>query len=376
MNSTDFIKLKLKKDIIDAISDDQNVAIPIDIRQKLDSGVISIRDLENAGIPDDIIPHIFSYSEPNLLSIQDKTPDKIIESDILEFYFWGLASSGKTCALASILHTIQSGGIAGVGFESADNSYNDAYLQSLKDEIIKSNGIAYFPNLTPSGIIKYMSFKLIQQIEKKNKKFWSNEIITLKEIQKRKIAFIDLSGELIRIIVDNDVNKVNTHIDDIKTLKNLLNNGRNRKIHFFFIDYDRDNDSLNQIAYLERMIKILNKEKSFVKTEFIYIVITKSDMFRKNGNIIPTNQRRDFAKTLFNDKYHNLYLNLLAVCTDHQNGCINGDKNLQVELDNYILDFSMGDVYFKRICKFNPDSAREIIKILIHKVNTTDEIYE
>lgn len=375
MTTDEFRRLTNKKDIVNAISENQNVAIPIDIRQKFEEGKISKQDLEDAGIPDDIIPHIFSYSAPDIESIQDTNPAEIKESGILEAYFWGLATSGKTCALAGILHSIQNKGIKGVAFESADIPYNDAYLASLKDKIIKSNGIAYFPERTPDEKIKYMSFKLLQEVEKKKRNLFSKDYVSIQETQKRKIAFIDLSGEMIRNIVDNDIRNERKNIDAISILKKLLNNGNNRKIHFFFIDYDHDNDKLNQISYLERLISIFNKEKYFTKTDFIYIAITKSDLFCRNGNSIPKNQRREFARRLFLDNYYNLKLNLLSVCTDRRNGGINMDKAGQVILDNYILDYSMGDVYFNRICKFNPESAREIIKILVQKINSTDDFY-
>jgi hypothetical protein len=366
--------LKLtRKELLEQLSINRNVCIPKDIKERIDQKVISERDLEDVGIPKDIIPHISTYKVPILEFGEEENLDNIKEKGLLEVYFWGVRSSGKTCALAAILHSIQNKGIKNVGFESAKNSYNDAYLRSIKDEIIKSNGIAYFPSRTPDNKIKYMTFNLLKYVENQREKFWSKEYVKVQEIFKRRIAFIDLSGELIQNIVDNDINKEKINeetIKTIKTLKKLLNNSNNRKIHFFFIDYERDEDTLNQTSYLERLISIFKKEKYFDKTEFIYIVITKSDMFRRNGNDIPKNQRRNFAKELFDN--NNLKLNIIDVC---KSGKGINMENRKVVLDDKILDFSMGEVYFQRICKFNPDSAKEIINILLHRINATDELY-
>jgi hypothetical protein len=353
-----------KEELLEQLANNHNACLPIDIKYRIDENVVTPRDLENIGIPEDIIPHISLYSEPDLVSKQNENPGRIKES-CLEVYFWGVAASGKTCALAGILKTIQKDGY----FSSADNCYNEYYLQSLKDNIIKDNGVAYFPEqYTNPNVIRYMNFNLIQEIQRETTSFWKKEKIYKTEIQTRKIAFIDLAGELIRNIVENDTRREKTNEDTIRTLKTLLNNAHNRKIHFFFIDYDRNNDALNQQSYLEKLIAIFRKEKYFDKTDFIYIVITKSDLFP----CLPI-QRREFAKSLFNKKYKTLITNLMFICCSGKG--INMNKDGKVLLDNYILDFSMGDVYFKRLCKFNPDSAREIISILLSKVNPTDKLY-
>lgn|GEM_PF-6976533 len=359
-----------KKEILDNFEkNDYNFCLPIDIRGSIDGKTISTKELENNGIPEEIIPHIFSYSEPDLESKQHINPKEIREQGILEVYFWGLSTSGKTCALAGILKTIQNDGY----FGSAKNCYNEEYLQSLKDKIIHNDNIAYFPGRSPATDISYMNFDLKRENSEKRKNIWGKEKMTSK-ITTRKIAFIDLTGELIKNIVENKERSENTNQVSIYTLKTLLNSSSNRKIHFFFVDYNNENKNLNQVSKLEQLIAIFKKEKYFDKTDFIYIVITKSDTFRdKTGFPILKNKRRDFAKVFFNEKCKTLRTNIIDICKSGKG--INMDRQGNVNLDNFILDFSMGEVYFERICKFDATSAKEIIKILFDKVNSTDDLY-
>lgn len=360
-----------RKEILAQITDNQNVCIPKEIKEKLEKGIVYIRDLEDAGIPEDIIPHIFTYSEPGLESTQHTNPEQIKEQGILEAYFWGWKTSGKTCALAGILKTIQNEG----HFKSASNCYNEEYLQSLKDKIVHNDHIAYFPNRTPGGEISYMNFNLIRENFIKRKNIFGKEKIKQK-IATRKVAFIDLSGELIKYIVENKERSENSGIDSINTLKKLLNNSYNRKIHFFFVDYDNENKAVNQVSKLEQLMTIFRDVRYFDKTDFIYIVITKSDTFKdKEGNPIPKNKRRDFAKDFFNNKCRGLRTNIIDICTNKSGKGINMDRQGIVDLNKYILDFSMGEVYFQRLCKFDASSAKEIEQILFSKVNSTDELY-
>ena len=359
-----------RKEILEQIEDNQNVCAPKEIKEKLEKNILSIRDLENNGIPEDIIPHIFMYSEPTLES-GHSNPGQIKEKGILEVYFWGWRTSGKTCALAGILKTIQNEG----HFHSANYCYNEEYLQNLKDKIIHSDSIAYFPTRTPGGEISYMNFNLLKEYFINTKNIFGKEKIK-QRIAERKIAFIDLSGELIRYIIENKERNEKTGIDSINTLKLLLNNSSNRKIHFFFVDYDSEHKNVNQVSKLEQLMTIFRQERYFDKTDFIYVVITKSDTFQdKKGDKIPKNKRRDFAKDFFNNKCGTLKTNIIAICKSKSGKGINMDRQGNVDLDKYILDFSMGEVYFQRLCRFDAASSKEIEQILFNKVNSTDELY-
>ena len=360
-----------KSVIIDNFSENKyNFCLPIDMRISVDDGIISLKELEENGIPEDIISHIFTYSEPDLESKQHINPGEIKERGVLEVYFWGLRSSGKTCALAGILKNIENEG----HFQSASYCYNEEYLQSLKDNIIHDDHIAYLPNRSRAGDISYMNFNLIKEYRKEKKAVFSKKIVTKRKFVTRRVAFIDLSGELIQNIVENKERNENTNKESISALKTLLDNSSNRKIHFFFVDYDNENLNLNQISKLEQLIAIFKQEKYFDKTDFIYIAITKSDTFKdRDKKPISKNKRREFAKDFFNNRCKTLRTNILEIC--HSGKGINMDRQGNVNLDNYILDFSLGEVYFQRLCKFDSTSAKEIESILFSKINPTDEVF-
>jgi len=140
----------------------------------------------------------------------------------------------------------------------------------------------------------------------------------------------------------------------------------NRKIHFFFIDYAHDDEiDGNQHVLFSHLGAIFNSKKYFKKTtDFIYIVITKADMIDENEN-----QRHNKAIKYFNDNYKAFRNNVGKICQENE---INfGDDSKKGDysfLDNYILDFSMGEVLFLRMCRFNKKSSLKIVEILQEKV--------
>ena len=58
---------------------------------------------------------------------------------------------------------------------------------------------------------------------------------------------------------------------------------------------------------------------------------------------------------------------MIKACKDNE---INGAHNWQndSELDDYIFDFSMGDVLFSSRCKFDKKSSEKFVNILLEKI--------
>jgi len=149
---------------------------------------------------------------------------------------------------------------------------------------------------------------------------------------------------------------------------NAFLNSNNRKVHFFFIDYDRENRSdpsgLKQSDYLSAASTYFKNNKVFGNTtDAIYVVLTKSDLLLdENGNSVPQNKRLDYAKQHLNNNNYKAFINTLKDnCSKYS---INGGK-LTVE------PFSLGKVYFKEICDFEGSAASNIVNILMERIPGT-----
>ena len=329
------------------------------IKTFLENGTIIETELLNAVENDaELVKAIKKFKQPMLEEDSSKviTPKKINDY-CAEIYFWGLPTAGKTWALAGILNTINS-----VGYFRPHKDQkviiHEEYLNGLLGLIHNGKPINYLPEKTTNTTIRYMNFKL------------------LKNNEERKVAFIDLSGEVVIAIAKKKHTGFKVEID---LLESLLNN-KNRKIHFFFIDFTRKDELDNngqQNIHFTNLCTVFDSKKYFeTNTDFIYIVITKADMIDDNENI-----RKNNAIKYLKKNYPSFRNNIGKICQDNEinngdeyecpikkgnnNKCPSNCKDdCYPFLDNYTLDFSMGEVLFKRMCRFNNASSLKIVDIL------------
>ena len=158
-----------------------------------------------------------------------------IPDGFTDVYFWGTSTSGKTCALAAILSTMEEryNIIDPLGITMGTSYRNDLI------RVFRNRDVACVPNRTPEESTQYMPFKF----KKRNKKGYKN------------VSFFELSGELFKIFYEvitgvrklNDDEKGEKVLEAFETVK-LLVASSNPKLHFFFIDYEaeKSRDELNQ----------------------------------------------------------------------------------------------------------------------------------
>jgi hypothetical protein len=149
---------------------------------------------------------------------------------------------------------------------------------------------------------------------------------------------------------------------------NVFLKSNNRKVHFFFIDYDKENrpdkDGLKQSDYLNAASTYFQNYQVFGNTtDAIFVVLTKSDLLLdEDGNSVPKNKILEYTKKYLDQNNYLAFINTL------KNSCqkygINGGK-LTVE------PFSLGKVYFKKICDFDSSSASKIVEILMKRIPGT-----
>jgi hypothetical protein len=284
------------------------------------------------------------YQAPTLRFNENDIPkeEKDIPAGYTDIFFWGIPSSGKTCALAAILGTIKKN--YSMEAPESGKKFGASYRESLVN--IFRNDTGYLPGRTRDDITQYIPFLLYKRGEK----------------NKRKVSFFELSGEVFKYFheeannsqVINDYNR--DAIEKSFETIDLLLKSNNQKIHFFFIDYNKetkhteDNNGLTQINYLEAAATYFRDRSDIFKrkTDAVYVIITKSDEIKGENKV-------EIAKDFLQQNFGS-FMDVL------KNQCNNYSVDFKIKL------FSIGDVYFKSICKLDRSYSEDIIKDLLVKV--------
>jgi len=130
-----------RDEFIKNLQNDRNAYYVKEIQEKVRNGVAQFDDVAN----------ILGREEANAIQAFDEMPDlpisippEALQGDSTEVYFWGTPSSGKTCALGSIISSAKSKGI----LETMQCSGLD-YMTRLSN-IFDSRGICTFPPSSPT----------------------------------------------------------------------------------------------------------------------------------------------------------------------------------------------------------------------------------
>lgn len=331
------------------IKEDINEYTPDEIIEKLSEDILDdlCKELE-------IDSHLIkNYKEPTLKFNIIPQKEEDVPVGYTDVFFWGIPSSGKTCALSALFSTIKKD--YSMEAPDCDQKFGATYRDSLIN--IFKNDCGYLPGRTNQDRTQYMPFLFYKRGEK----------------NKRKISFFELSGEVFKYFYEIANNS--QIIDDydradiekaFRTLELLLKSN-NQKIHYFFIDYNQetkhteDSNGLTQSNYLEAAATYFRDAKQDgkpvdifkKKTDAVYVVVTKSDE-------IPGSNKGASAKEFLNDNFGS-FMDVL------QNQCKRHSVDFKVKL------FSIGNVYFKKICKINRAYSNDIINDLLNRVKPVSD---
>ena len=337
-------------DIFDGLEDDHNAFRADDLRRLIVGGYFSYEDLEDLDISRDFIRQM---AKNNYKIRFDKSPrDFNITSNSTEIYFWGIPSSGKTCALGAILSVAQSGRVA-LSMTPDTDCQGFVYMNKLPQCFRITNDVVVLPEGTPKSSSYEMRFDL--------------------EDGKHKIHPItcyDFAGEMIRCMYKKQAGETLT-VDEEKTLRSLTDvlggkdeNGKpigrrtdNRKIHFFVVEYGAENrryDGLPQINYLVSALEYIKKTGIFhSNTDAIFLIVTKVDKIKASNE----EERKQRLSQYVNTHYAAFFNGLKQICRKEQ---INGGEVP-------VLPFSLGEVCFQDFCKLNPRYAIDIVNIILKR---------
>jgi hypothetical protein len=299
---------------------------------------------------------VANYDEPPLRwNILPKNRDDI-PSGYTDVFFWGVPSSGKTCALAAILSTIET------HYEIDDPQiriYGETYRKDLSRLLRDKTG--YLPGTTMIERKQYMPFR-IKRVGEDNY---------------RDISFFDMAGEIFAYFYDIVYKNAPTEFvsiehnegeltgkqknerwrrDAFNTLLLLLKSS-NKKIHFFLIEYNLSAQNIEkQVKYLSAAATYFRDNNNIFenKTDAVYIMVTKADEIKAKDDA----ERAELAG-LFLKK------NFGAFVAEIENQCRKNHMPFKTKI------FSIGDVYFCKICKINRKYSIEIIEELLQMVPYT-----
>ena len=325
-----------KTEFLSMIKKDNNLLDAGTIKRLMDDDVISLKDLVNIRIDNAFIQKMYSAQELQTFDSPEKL-EKIHKKPTTEVYFWGIPSSGKSCALGAILSTAASGkGIVKSMFPDIQ-SQGHGYMNELKS-LFENDEVGTLMGSTPIDAFYEMGFDAYDE---------KGNIYPF--------TFIDMAGELMRCMYKKNAGKhLNLNeIEMLDTLHNVLvdNRSDNRKIHIFVIEYGAENrkhDGLTQNIFLGGAASYIKNTGIFKnETDAIFIMLTKTDK-AENNSIAALKQYID-------DHYTGFYNVLEQICIDNE---ING-KQLKT------MAFTLGEVSFQSYCRFNDKASENFLKTIL-----------
>lgn len=325
-----------KAEFLNKLREDCNLLNASTVKYLIDNEhLITIADLYGIGIDKQFIKAMQNGKQTESYTYT-RSLDRIHKQST-EVYFWGIPSSGKSCALGAILSVAGSGRVAKVmDADTASQGYG--YMTYLMNHFPQNGEVGTLLGGTPIDAFYEMGFDL-----------------TDNDNRTHPITCIDMAGELMSCMFKSNANMPLTdiHLNMLDTMTNVLidNRSTNRKIHFFVIEYggeDRIYDGYRQPVFLEGALSYIKDTGIFKKeTDAIFIMVTKVDKMK--------NVTRDAITQYVKDKYKGFYNRLNKICEDNE---INGKK---VE----IVAFSLGKVCFQSYCKFDTKPAENVVDIML-----------
>ncbi len=338
-------------DILDIIELDNNRLPSLVISRLIQDGYFSYEDLEDLGISREFVRRL---AKKNTQGAKFEASDRPLNINRIstELYFWGIPSSGKTCALGAILRVAGSGTVAKTMMMDPNCQGYD-YMNRLPQCFESVDGVAILPGGTPVASSYEMGFDLIDDKHKQHP-----------------ITCIDFAGELIRCMYKK-MSGIPLTIQEQKALQDLTNvlggkdehgntmgnRTKNRKIHFFVVEYGAENrmyEELPQRTYLNSTIQYINQMGIFkTNTDAIFLIVTKVDKIKARND----DERNRLLFQYINKKYAAFYGGLVQICITNR---INGGVVP-------VLPFSVGTVCFQDLCKFEARYAESIVDIILKR---------
>lgn len=330
-----------RSDFLSIIEDDNNVFKPVILNSLINESYIGYNDFAEIGIDSRFIRQLIKGEEPPRFGIA--SPLEKISKQSTEVYFWGIPSSGKSCALGSILSVAANGHVA-KSMRQNTECQGYGYMFRLSSLFNTSDHMAVLPERNEVTATYEMGFDLEDM-----------------KGNVHPITCVDLAGELFRCMYKMDAgeNLSPDESDTLKTLTSVLVDNRtgNRKMHFFVLEYGAENkkfDGLSQDVYLNAGLRYIESTGILKnETDAIFLMITKADKIKTDDG----QRKQEVLRNYIDNNYRGFYNGLQKICRDNE---IN---NGNVE----IIPFSLGKVCFQDYCLFDEAPAANVVRKILER---------
>lgn len=336
------------EDVLRAIRGDHNIFSERTVLQLLGkNGITRTRLEEEAGVPLCFLQYLKAeHADPQTRVLPP--PQGALESvreGFTEFYFWGIPSSGKSCAIGALLGAANSGRACQ---EMATHTCQGQEYRDRLTELFRADGTV---RELPAGTQVSNTYEMLCSLKGR---------LTAEQNGNRRhdknfypCALIDMAGELFTCIYLKAVGRPltdqqQTALDNLEKIL-ITNKSVNRKVHFFVIEYGaegRKYNGLTQDTYLRHCMEYIEKNNIFAeKTDRVYVLVTKTDKYGIDGD------EREQMEQYIRDNYLNFYNRLLGICRKYEIG--GGAPG--------VIPFSIGEVCFQNYCRFDEDRAARVV---------------
>ena len=334
------------EDVLRFVTEDPNRFHVAAISELIQRGYFDEEDLLDKGIDSKFIPYIGNSNPPTQM-LASAGPIKGINKESTEIYFWGIPSSGKTCALGAILSVAYRGSVAKT-MDMDNKCQGYKYMNDLSTMFDEKGKVFVLPDRTIFNETYEMEFDLVDNKQKRHP-----------------ITLIDLSGELMMSMYkkDTDPNFLSNGGDLLRSLDTLtsllINNcSKNRKFHFFVLEYGAENrtyQGIKQDKCLSAALKYIQCTGIFAKdTDAIYVLVTKTDKIKNKD-------KENAVKCYIQKNCRSFYNGLKLISADcNING---GNKSNGGRVG--VFAFSLGTVAFRDYCIFDDTAAVCVVKELL-----------
>lgn len=332
------------KELIDMIGEDNNMLSLETLTILIADGLITAEELARTGIdPDftDILAGDHHNHINNPVETSHMKNPEYINQVCQEIYFWGMPSSGKTCALAAILSSASTGKIAKT-IQKNPNCRGYDYMRQLS-QVFDLDSISTLPTGTSTSFVSDMSF-------------WLQD----KKDRLHSITLIDLAGEMLYAMYLVDQGRYDDLTIDQKRGYNCMRNllvdkqSKNSKIHFFVLEYgghERREKGIRQVDMLDGALAHIQNLGILNNTDAVFLLITKSDKaLKEEGNVMMN--IKNYVETHYQAFYNNL---------KRYSQKINGGRSIE------LFPFSIGDVCFKDLCRFDDETANDLVSLFLER---------
>ena len=327
-------------DLLNMLKDDNNILRASVINMLIDNELLDVDEFGEIGIDNAFVSHLDSRETAQIFRIPRKLEK--INKFSTEVYFWGIPSSGKSCALGAILRVAGNGRVA--QSMSQDNDCQGYGYMTRLAALFKTNDKV---GTLPEGTSIYSTYEMGFDLEDVDGAV-------------HPLTCVDLAGELVRCMYKSDANEdmSDDEIDALDTLTRVLidNRTKNRKIHFFVLEYgadDRKYEGLTQNVYLDGALRYIERTGIFKDdTDAIYLMITKVDKAKAAKGQLST-----VLREYISEYYGGFYNGLVKICRD----CEINSGNVE------IVPFSLGQVCFQDYCLFDEKPAGNVVRKLLER---------